>query len=803
MAIGRGRHWRPKAPGNLGAPGRRGNSGARVPGNGAPGRRGKEWTSVVSIPTDGETGDVQDQVDPLVGRRPTSPVRRPRQLHPETLDAAGRAQYLAEVMADIDAEVKRRRASGDLPAGLERELDELFLEFSPVGMQGKARLRETLALVDGAAFVDTAVPVLSNKAVGVYVKRLIRKSTSWYMNFVVHQIVRFAWSVSRMLHLVVDHIEDLEATVDAHAGPGAARVGRTHRRRGRVVVGADRHRSRPGRRTAGCSTGSAATGRWWRRWWGRASTPTGWSRASRRSSPASSGAWTSGPSRSSTTSRWWPRRPSVPSSSAGRCSGCTPTSAIGWCDWPPVGWPSAASWSWPRRRPRPGSGRPRRSSPTLPRGDRCTQQPGRTCWPATACSRSPSTPAARIGRLAKVSGIERRRRGHQRGHRCGQRARARTGRVRAGRGAGAVTAVHQFVPALLPRDATGDHTLALREALRAEGWQSDIYVEAAHDELQHEATLLRGVHPAVAVRGTSSIYQASTGSPVAEYLLGRPETLVLDYHNITPASFYAPWEPHTAEKVTEARAPGRRPGPTGSIGRWPIRSSARTELASFGCPSTVVVPILVSVAQWSQSPDPEAEAAFAARADGGTVLLFVGRLSPNKAQHELVQALWLYRRWYDPKARLLLVGPAITGGYADAVVDLAAELGLAGAVVHGEHLTSAELAAWYGAADVFVCLSDHEGFCIPLLEAMQFDLPIVAFAAGAVPETVGPAGILLEAKRPSVVAAAIDRVRSDAGLAGSLVALGRRRLRDFEADRTRNRFVEVLQALDGQELCAR
>jgi glycosyltransferase involved in cell wall biosynthesis len=86
---------------------------------------------------------------------------------------------------------------------------------------------------------------------------------------------------------------------------------------------------------------------------------------------------------------------------------------------------------------------------------------------------------------------------------------------------------------------------------------------------------------------------------------------------------------------------------------------------------------------------------------------------------------------------------------------------------------------------------------------MQFGLPIVAFAAGAVPETVGPAGILLETKRPSLVAAAVDRVREDTSLAGSLVALGRHRLRDFEADRTRNRFVEVLGALDRQELCAR
>ena len=134
-------------------------------------------------------------------------------------DVAERIRYLDEVMAEIDAEVRRRRASGDLPAGLEAELDELFLEFSPVGLQGRARLRETLALVDGSAYVDIAVPTASNKAVGSYAKRLIRKGLGWYMNFVVAQIVKFAWSVSRMFHVVVDHIEALEAAVETHTSP--------------------------------------------------------------------------------------------------------------------------------------------------------------------------------------------------------------------------------------------------------------------------------------------------------------------------------------------------------------------------------------------------------------------------------------------------------------------------------------------------------------------------------------------------------------------------------------------------------
>jgi SAM-dependent methyltransferase len=147
---------------------------------------------------------------------PTSPDTAPAI---DPADPTARAEYLAGVVAEIDAEVRRRRASGDLPAGLEQELDELFLEFSPVGLHGKARLRETLSLVDRSAYVDIAVPTASNKAVGSYVKLAIRKGLGWYMNFVVAQIVKFAWSVSRMLHVVVEHVEDLEAAVAVQRTP--------------------------------------------------------------------------------------------------------------------------------------------------------------------------------------------------------------------------------------------------------------------------------------------------------------------------------------------------------------------------------------------------------------------------------------------------------------------------------------------------------------------------------------------------------------------------------------------------------
>ena len=353
-----------------------------------------------------------------------------------------------------------------------------------------------------------------------------------------------------------------------------------------------------------------------------------------------------------------------------------------------------------------------------------------------------------------------------------------------------MTAVHQFVPALLPRDATGDHTLALRDAFRSAGWESDIYVEAAHDELQHEASYFE-TYPARARPGDVLLYQLGTSSPVAEFLLGRPEPLVLDYHNVTPESFYEGWEAHTTEKVGLARRQVAALAPRAVLGIADSAFNAR-ELTSFGCPVTEVVPILVDLDRTGPTADTAERARLAARHGGATVLLFVGRISPNKSHEHLVEALWVYRHLYDPDARLHLVGPTVTPDYAAAVFAFADELGLGGAVHHGEGLTAAELAAWYEDADVFVCLSRHEGFCIPLLEAMRAGTPIVALDAGAVGETLADAGILLPTARPATVAAAVDRVRRDRVLADRLVASGHRRLGDFAAEVIRRRFVEVL-----------
>jgi glycosyltransferase involved in cell wall biosynthesis len=204
------------------------------------------------------------------------------------------------------------------------------------------------------------------------------------------------------------------------------------------------------------------------------------------------------------------------------------------------------------------------------------------------------------------------------------------------------------------------------------------------------------------------------------------------------------------------------------------------------------VPVLLDPSLLDGPPD--APTLKRLRSRQGSAWLFVGRLAPNKAQHDVVKAFALYRRSHDPAAVLWLIGAPAPERYAAALRGYIDALGLSDAVELRGDATTAELGAYYRAADVFVCLSDHEGFCVPLLEAWAHELPIVAYASSAVPETVGDAGVLLADKPAGTVAAAVDRVVRDAALRGALVGRGARRLAStFAPERVRGEFVQALE----------
>jgi glycosyltransferase involved in cell wall biosynthesis len=356
--------------------------------------------------------------------------------------------------------------------------------------------------------------------------------------------------------------------------------------------------------------------------------------------------------------------------------------------------------------------------------------------------------------------------------------------------------VDQVIPSLASRDAIGVHTLNLRDGLRAVGIDSDVFYGSFTPDVQHEGRPV--IELGRSARDRWLLYQASIGSPVYDILAARMEPKLVNYHNITPADLLREWEPAVAYEAALGRSQLARLAPQS---RFAVADSAfnESELHALGYQGTAVVPLLIDMQAKSDAPDQDLAASLARRRerDGGADLLYVGKISPHKAPHDLVKMLDVLRRVYDPAARLHLVGSPLGQTYEPALRAFITELGLDEAVNLAGSVSGAELEAYFQAADVFVMASDHEGFCVPLAEAMGHGVPIVAYGVTAVPETVAGAGLVLPDKAAVPFAAAVGRVLEDATLRAMLTAAGRDRAAGFDLAASTRRFVTLVQQAVG------
>jgi len=361
-------------------------------------------------------------------------------------------------------------------------------------------------------------------------------------------------------------------------------------------------------------------------------------------------------------------------------------------------------------------------------------------------------------------------------------------------------AIHQFVPRL-EWGAVGGHVLAL-QALAAEmtGRPSVVFAGSAAPALADRCRPVRDYGRQVpSTPDDVLIYQSAIGSPVGEFVRRRRARLVVNFHNLTPIGYLQAWDPDATEGVLLGEQQLRRLAPRCSLAIADSSFNA-DHLRESGYPTSViaVAPVLADL-DALDVPDGEAGARLmAAKAGGGADWLFVGRISANKCQHRLVGALAAYRRAYDPHARLWLVGGDKDSRYGRVVRAFTQSLGLGDAVTITGSVPPPVLAAHYRHADVFVCLSEHEGFCVPLVEAMHHGVPVVATGSSAVPETVQGAGVVLPmagATGPTAatVAAAVHRVLCDPVVHQRLIAAGHRRSGELALAPTRERYRALLQ----------
>lgn len=353
--------------------------------------------------------------------------------------------------------------------------------------------------------------------------------------------------------------------------------------------------------------------------------------------------------------------------------------------------------------------------------------------------------------------------------------------------------INQWVPAAHRGDAIGDSARRMRALLRTLGHQSDIYALTIDDVLRGD---VRSFDEPAAHGGDITIFHYALPSPMTDAFARLPRGRVMEYHNVTPASYFAPYDPALFRLASIARAELAT-----LVGRVDLAVGVseynRRELEAIGFTNTAVLPLSVDLSRVTAAVDRPALAK--SLTDDFVNFLFVGRIAPNKKIEDIIRLAEHYKRYVDAYYRFIFVGKydAVPGYYQTIRALMSEYQLLSERFVFTGPVPDEDLAVYYRHSAVYISMSEHEGFCAPLLEAMATDVPILAYSAAAVPETLGGAGVQFFEKDMEYAAELLGALAFDDRLRAEVTAGQRRRLADFNDARIQRELESMIAHVGG------
>lgn len=346
--------------------------------------------------------------------------------------------------------------------------------------------------------------------------------------------------------------------------------------------------------------------------------------------------------------------------------------------------------------------------------------------------------------------------------------------------------INQLLLTMSYGDAIGNAALNIKRCLNRRGVRSEIYAQNIHPFFKDS------VIPAKHIPLDSHvIYHMSIGCELSYRIPSFTGRRWMVYHNITPGRYYAKYDQELASFCEKGREELKFLMPHIHFALADSEYN-RLELMQLGYLHHAVSPVIVAFDEYNRPPDHIMLYQLRSSKKRKDVL-FVGRLVPNKRIEDVMEAFAFYRNYMEPGARLFLVGYAAFSAYVNELKQLIAEKGYEDVYIVG-HVPFEQLKAYYLNADLFLCMSEHEGFCVPLLEAMYFNVPIIARAGGAVEETLGGAGLLVSNKNVRQIAALMHQVTEDEELRRNIMSRQKERLKYFTRENTENILWEHVKA---------
>lgn len=353
-----------------------------------------------------------------------------------------------------------------------------------------------------------------------------------------------------------------------------------------------------------------------------------------------------------------------------------------------------------------------------------------------------------------------------------------------------MAAVHQIVAGFAAGDAISLEAVAIREACRALGYASDIFAptETVTPDTRHEVRPLEELQPAVA---QVLVYHYSIESRATDIFRQAAARKVMIYHNITPADYFRGFDERVERQLTKGRQELAGIA-AGADAVWADSAFNAAELTALGIRNVRVWPLLFSSAAFDVAPDPVVQQRLATPS---RKIVFIGRMAPNKCVEDLVEAFAWYHRQLERRSELLLVGSERSCPRYFAMLRMyAGELDLP-AVSFVRYASPAGLVAFYEAADLFVTTSRHEGYCLPVVEAMYKGVPVLAREVGGVPEAMDGAGVMFDDASPMELACLMHRLITPGPLRSTVLASQQARIERLRARPVQQELRELLAAI--------
>jgi len=351
----------------------------------------------------------------------------------------------------------------------------------------------------------------------------------------------------------------------------------------------------------------------------------------------------------------------------------------------------------------------------------------------------------------------------------------------------------QAMPAIDYGDAVSNDALAIQRILREAGFSTGIYAEGRGVRLPVGSA--NSIHRMPYLHDDDiMLYHASTGSKLNGKIRDYGGQLVVWYHNITPAEYFYAYSRKMYRLLETGYGEIAALAPHAD---YAVADSEfnRKDLIRMGYQCDIdVIPIAIPWDDYDLPDDPEILEKYGKEETRN--ILFVGRIVPNKKQENLIRAFGVYTYRYQPDARLILCGSDIgLDQYGKHLKEYAKALGLEDKVVFTGHISFQSMLTLYKMSDILLCLSEHEGFCVPVVEAMHFGLPIVAYDSCAVGATMGQGGVRLTTRDPDVIAAAIHRVVEDHSLRDWIRERQKEEMKKYRFPVIRDQILATIQKL--------